>query len=141
MRSLGQQVLERGTLINLIPRFYDPTKGKCSIDGINLRDIKIDEYRHQIGIVSQDVFLFSQSIGENISYGKLGKVKQEEIEAVAKLAAIHNFIISLPDGYKTKVGERGQTLSGGQKQRVAIARALLLDSRVLIMDDFCCCRY
>jgi len=132
---LGATGSGKSTLINLIPRFYDPTKGKILIDGIDVKDLKIDEYRRHIGIVSQDVFLFSQSIGENIAYGKQGRVKQEEIEAAAKIASIHNFISSLPDGYKTKVGERGQSLSGGQKQRVAIARALLLQPKVLILDD------
>jgi ABC-type multidrug transport system fused ATPase/permease subunit len=131
---LGATGSGKSSLINLIPRFYDPTRGKIMVDDVDLKDLKLDVYRRQIGIVSQDIFLFSRSIKDNISFGNK-KVSQEEIEAVAKIAAIHNFIISLPDGYKTMVGERGQTLSGGQKQRVAIARALLLKPRILILDD------
>jgi ATP-binding cassette subfamily B protein len=132
---LGATGSGKSTLINLIPRFYDVTKGRILVDDVDLRDLKIDDYRHQIGIVSQDIFLFSRTIRENIEYGMKEKVSQEDIEKVAKIAAIHNFIIGLPNQYKTVVGERGQTLSGGQKQRVAIARALLLNPRVLILDD------
>jgi ABC-type methionine transport system ATPase subunit len=119
----------------LIPRFYDPTQGRILVDGIDLRYLKLQDYRRQIGIVSQDVFLFSRSIGENIAIVKNGRKKQQEIEDAAKIASIHDFIMSLPEGYKTLVGERGQTLSGGQKQRVAIARALLMDPKILILDD------
>jgi ATP-binding cassette subfamily B protein len=132
---LGATGSGKSTFINLIPRFYDPTRGKILYDGVDTKDLKIDDYRRQIGVVSQDIFLFSRSIRENIAYGLGEKVKQEDIEKVAKIAAIHNFIITLPEGYKSKVGERGQTLSGGQKQRIAIARALLLNPRVLILDD------
>ncbi len=122
------------TLINLIPRFYDVTSGKVLIDGYYVRDVTLKSLRKQIGIVSQETFLFSTTIKENISYGKRD-ASMEEIVQAAKMAQIHDFVASLPDGYQTVVGERGVTLSGGQKQRVAIARALLMDPRILILDD------
>jgi ABC-type multidrug transport system fused ATPase/permease subunit len=131
---LGATGSGKSTLINLIPRFYEATQGRIFIDGIDIKELDLKLYRRKIGIVAQETFLFSRSIKENISYGKK-KVKMEDIMTVAKIAHIHDFIMGLPDGYDTVVGERGQTLSGGQKQRVAIARALLLDPKILILDD------
>lgn len=124
----------KSTLIKLIPRFYDPQKGRITIDGYDLRDLKIDSLRRQIGIVHQDIFLFPTTIRENIAYGR-SNASMEEVERAAKIARIHDFIASLPSGYETPVGERGVTLSGGQRQRIAIARALIIDPRILILDD------
>jgi ATP-binding cassette subfamily B multidrug efflux pump len=118
----------------LLPRFYDPTDGRITIDGHDLRDVTLDSLRSQIGIVLQETTLFSGTIAENIAFGK-PEATLDEIQAAAKAAAAHDFIMSFPEGYSTHVGERGTTLSGGQKQRVAIARALLLDPRILILDD------
>jgi ATP-binding cassette subfamily B protein len=131
---LGATGSGKSTIINLLPRFYDPSEGRITIDGHDLRDIKIESLRSQIGIVLQETTLFSGSIRENIAFGK-PEAAQDEIEAVARAAQAHDFIMSFPEGYDTHVGERGQTLSGGQKQRVAIARALLLNPRILILDD------
>ncbi len=124
----------KSTLIGLLPRFFDPTEGSILIDGVDIRDVTLESLRSNIGMVMQETFLFSDTLRENIAYGR-PDATQEEIEKVAKMACIHNFIMSLPDGYMTKVGERGIGLSGGQKQRVAIARALLMDPRVLILDE------
>lgn len=131
---LGATGSGKTTIINLLPRFYDPSEGRLTIDGYDLREVTLDSLRSQIGIVLQETTLFSGTVRENIAFGK-PDATLEEIENAAKAAAAHDFIISFPDGYDTHVGERGQTLSGGQKQRVAIARALLLDPRILILDD------
>ena len=131
---LGPTGSGKSTIVNLMPRFYDATSGRITIDGTDIRDVTLASLRRNIGIVQQDVFLFSATIRDNIAYGAVD-ASQEAIERVAKAARIHDFIMTLPDGYDTWVGERGVTLSGGQRQRVAIARTLLLDPRILIFDD------
>jgi ATP-binding cassette subfamily B multidrug efflux pump len=131
---LGATGSGKSTIINLLPRFYDPTEGRITIDGHDLRDLKIESVRRQIGIVLQETTLFSGSIRDNIAFGR-PDATEEQIAAAAKAAQAHEFIMGFPDGYLTRVGERGATLSGGQRQRVAIARALLLDPRILILDD------
>ena len=131
---LGATGSGKTTIINLLPRFYDPTEGQITIDGHDLRDVTLDSLRSRIGIVLQETTLFSGTIRDNIAFGK-PEASDEEIIAAAKAAAAHDFITSFPQGYDTPVGERGATLSGGQKQRVAIARALLLSPHILILDD------
>jgi ATP-binding cassette subfamily B protein len=132
---LGSTGSGKTTLVNLLPRFYDYSGGSILVDGVDLKHYPRHYLRRQIGIVEQEPFLFSRTIGENITYGVGRDVPQAEIEAAARAAAIHDVILSFPDGYNTLVGERGVTLSGGQKQRVAIARTLLKDPRILILDD------
>lgn len=131
---LGATGSGKSTVINLIPRFYDVSEGRVTIDGLDVRDVTLESLRSQIGIVLQETNLFTGTIRDNIAFGR-PDASDEEVIAAAKAAAAHDFIVSFPEGYHTPVGERGATLSGGQKQRVAIARALLLDPRVLILDD------
>ena len=122
------------SLVNLIPRFYETTHGVVKVDGYDVRHVELVSLRRQIGIVLQTSLLFSITIAENIAYGR-PDARQDEIEAAARAAQAHDFILELPQGYQTVVGERGITLSGGQRQRIAIARALLMDPRILILDD------
>jgi len=124
----------KSSLVQLIPRFYDPTAGRVLVDGHDLRHVTMDSLRRQVGIVLQESFLFNASIAENIAYGRPG-AGRAEIIAAARVAQVHDFIESLPQGYDTEVGERGMTLSGGQRQRLAIARVLLVDPAILIFDD------
>jgi len=131
---IGPTGAGKSTIINLIPRFYDPTAGRVLVDGTDIRQLALPDLRRLIGLVLQDSFLFSTTIAENIAYGR-PDASEEEIITAAKAAKAHDFIASFPDEYQTMVGERGVTLSGGQKQRVAIARALLYDPRILILDD------
>lgn len=132
---LGSTGSGKTTLVNLLPRFYDFTSGEILLDGRDLRHFSRRFLRKEIGIVEQEPFLFSRSIKENISYGVDRDISSKEIERAARMAAVHEVILSFPDGYDTMVGERGVTLSGGQKQRIAIARTLLKDPCILIFDD------
>jgi ATP-binding cassette subfamily B protein len=132
---LGSTGSGKTSLVNLLPRFHEYTSGRILLDGVELKDYSRSYLRRQIGTVEQEPFLFSRSIRENISYGLGREASQEEVERAAKAAAIHDVILSFPDGYNTLVGEKGVTLSGGQKQRVTIARTLLKNPRILILDD------
>ncbi len=122
------------TLAMLIPRFYDPVEGEVLVDGRNVKDVALNSLRRQVGVVFEDSFLFSESVRSNIAYGR-PDASEAQIEAAARAAQAHEFILDLPRGYDTVVGERGLTLSGGQRQRIALARAILYDPRVLILDD------
>ena len=132
---LGSTGSGKTTLVNLLPRFYEYTGGSLTLDRVEIKDYPRHFLRQQIGIVKQEPFLFSRSIRENITYGVGRDVPDAEVVAAARAAAIHDVVMSFPDGYETLVGEKGVTLSGGQKQRVAIARTLLKDPRILILDD------
>lgn len=124
----------KSTVVHLIPRFYDVTGGRVTIDGVEVRDVTLASLRNNIGIVQQDVFMFTSTIRENIAYGAVD-ASYDQIVTAARIAQLHDFITTLPEGYDTWVGERGATLSGGQRQRLAIARAVLLDPPILILDD------
>ncbi len=124
----------KSSLLNLVPRFYDPTAGRVLIDGADARRLHLDDLRRNIGLVFQESFLFSNTVASNIAFGHPGATR-EQIERAAKIASAHEFIVSLPQGYDTIIGEYGSNLSGGQRQRLAIARALLLDPAILILDD------
>ena len=131
---LGATGSGKSTIINLIPRFYDVTTGRVTIDGYDVREVTLESLRRQVGIVLQETTLFSGTIRENIAFGR-PDAPLDEVIAAAQAAEAHEFITALPEGYETVIGERGTTLSGGQKQRIAIARALLLSPRILILDD------
>jgi len=131
---LGATGSGKSTILHLLPRFYDPTRGRILVDGQDIRQVTQASLRRNVGLVLQDVFLFNATLRDNIAYG-VANVTIEQIIAAAKIARLHEFACSLPEGYDTWVGERGVTLSGGQKQRVAIARTILLDPRILILDD------
>jgi len=122
------------TLVNLIPRFYDPTGGAVWVDGVDVREVDLTQLRRSVGVIFQETFLFSASAAENIAYGKPGAAR-DEIEHCARAAQAHEFIAELEEGYDTVIGERGVSLSGGQRQRIAIARAFLMDPRILVLDD------
>jgi ATP-binding cassette, subfamily B, bacterial len=122
------------TLTQLVPRYYDATAGRVLVDGADVRDVRLDELRREIGVVSQDPFLFSTTVRENIAYGR-PDATDEDVRGAARMAQAEEFIDALPEGFETVVGERGYTLSGGQRQRVAIARALITDPRILILDE------
>ena len=131
---VGASGVGKSTLINLVMRMYDVDEGSITIDGVDIREISQDSLRSQMGVVLQETFLFSGTVYQNIAYAKAGATREEVIK-VSKLAGCHSFIMRLPDGYNTKVGERGNTLSGGEKQRIAIARALLHNPKILILDE------
>jgi ABC-type multidrug transport system fused ATPase/permease subunit len=131
---IGPTASGKTTLTELIPRYYDATAGRVVVDGADVRAVRLDELRHEVGVVSQDPFLFSTTVRENIAYGR-PEATDEDVRRAARMAQAEEFIDALPEGFDTVVGERGYTLSGGQRQRVAIARALITDPRILILDE------
>jgi ATP-binding cassette subfamily B protein len=131
---VGHSGSGKSTLVNLICRFYDVTEGAVLVDGVDVRSLPVADYRRSIGLVLQEPFLFFGTIADNIAYGK-PEATREEIIAAARAAHAHDFILRLPHGYDSLVGERGQALSGGERQRISIARALLIDPRILILDE------
>lgn len=131
---VGPSGAGKTTLTYLIPRLYDPTEGRVCLDGHDLRDLTLDTLSEHIGMVTQETYLFHDTIRTNLTYAREGAT-QQEIEAACKAANIHEFIAGLPDGYDTVVGERGYRLSGGEKQRIAIARVILKDPRILVLDE------
>jgi ABC-type multidrug transport system fused ATPase/permease subunit len=131
---IGHTGSGKTTLTSLVPRFYDVTSGRVLVDGVDVRDTTLHSLRQAIGVISQDPFLFSATVRENITFGA-PDLSDEEVERVARLAQAHEFVERLPEGYDTVIGERGITLSGGQRQRLAIARAIAVDPRILILDD------
>jgi ABC-type multidrug transport system fused ATPase/permease subunit len=131
---IGHTGSGKTTLTSLVPRFYDVSAGRVLVDGTNVRDVTLQSLRRAIGVISQDPFLFSATVRENITFGA-PELGDAEVEQVARLAQAHEFVERLPDGYDTVIGERGITLSGGQRQRLAIARAIAVDPRILILDD------
>lgn len=131
---MGETGCGKTTLINLIPRFWDPSEGEVLLDGRKVSDIRLQDLRKNIGLATQDVLLYSDTIEDNIAYGD-SRLTQKQVEKYAKLSAAQRFISDLPDGYETVIGERGVGLSGGQKQRISLARALAVRPAVLILDD------
>jgi ATP-binding cassette subfamily B protein len=131
---IGRTGSGKTTLATLVPRFYDATSGRILVDGVDVRQLKRRSLRREIGVIAQDPFLFSASIRDNIALG-MPDAPHDAVEAAARAAQADEFILELPHGYETVVGERGITLSGGQRQRIAIARALLIDPRILVLDD------
>ena len=131
---MGETGSGKTSLINLIPRFYDTNSGEVLVDGVNVRKRKLSQLRSQIGMATQDVLLFSDTIDGNIAYGD-SDMSEEDVKHYAKLAAANEFVEKMPDGYETIVGERGVGLSGGQKQRLSLARALAIKPSILILDD------
>jgi len=132
---VGASGAGKTTLVDLIPRFYEPTAGRIVLDGVDTREITLESLRALTGIVSQETVIFNDTVRSNIAYGRSGEYTEAQIEAAARAANAHEFIADLPRGYDTPLGERGTRLSGGQRQRIAIARALLVDPPILILDE------
>jgi subfamily B ATP-binding cassette protein MsbA len=131
---VGSSGAGKTTLVNLLPRFYPVTSGVLRVDGVDIREVTLRSLREQMAIVTQETILFNDTVWNNICYGRPG-LPQERVEAAARAALAHDFILELPQGYQTMLGDRGQRLSGGQRQRIAIARAILKDSPILILDE------